>query len=273
MSAIVRALRIGLACVCLAALAGAAPAHAQGGTPDQILASVGFDQRLDAQAPLDLTFRDEQGQPARLGGYFGSKPVILLLAYYQCPNLCTLALTQLVETLRGLEFDVGDQFEVVTVSIDPRETPTLAAAKKATYLARYGRDGAAAGWHFLTGDQAAIAPLAQAIGFRYAYDPALDQYAHPTGIVLLTPQGRVSRYFYGLGYTPRDLRFGLEEASNSRIGSPIDQVLLRCYHYDPVSGKYNLVVMNLVRVGGLAAALILGAFMAVMLARERRQRA
>src|SRR5438874_1743974 len=197
-----KSLRIVLLCLCLCALCGAAPAWAQGGSPDDILDKVGFDQRLNEQVPLDLVLRDEAGAPARLGGYFGTKPVVLVLAYYQCPNLCTLVLTQLVETLRGLSFEPGKQFEIVTVSIDARETPALATAKKAKYLERYGRPGAATGWHFLTGEQGAIQRLAGSIGFRYAYDARLNQYAHPTGIVVLTPQGKISRYFYGIEYSP-----------------------------------------------------------------------
>ena len=223
--------------ICLIALCGATPARAQTAPPDDPLFKVGFDQKLNQQVPLDLTFRDETGAPVRLGDYFGARPVILTLNYYRCPNLCTLLLTKLVETMRGMAFDAGDQFTVVTISIDPRETPAIAAAKKATYLDRYGRPGAAGGWHFLTGEQPTIAALAQAVGVRYAYDPRQDQYAHPSGITLLTPQGKISRYFFDLAYTPQDLRLGLVEASANKIGSPLDEVLLRCYHYYPISGQ------------------------------------
>lgn len=263
--------RVLLLCVCLCALCGGAPALAQTGTPGSPLDKVGFDQRLNEQVPLDLAFHDERGSTIRLGDYFGARPVVLVLAYYQCPNLCTLALTQLVEALRGLAFDVGDQFNVVTVSIDPHETPTLAAAKKAKYLDRYGRPGAEAGWHFLTGEQASIERLAQAIGFRYTYDAEQQQYAHPTGALVLTAGGRISRYFYGIEYSPRDLRLGLVEASENKIGSPIDQVLLRCYHYDPHTGRYDVAIMSLVRLAGVATTLIMGGFVAMMLRRERRR--
>lgn len=254
------------------ALAGGSPARAQTVPPNDPLSKVGFDQKLNQQVPLDLTFRDEHGASVKLGDYFGAKPAILVLAYYKCPNLCTLVLTKLVETMRGLPFDIGDQFEVVTVSIDPRETPALAAAKKATYLARYGRAGAAGGWHFLTGEQGQIERLTQEIGFRYAYDARQDQYAHPTGIMVLTPQGKISRYFYDLEYTPRDLRLGLVEATDGKIGSPIDYVLLRCYHYDPVTGQYTVAIMSIVRMVAVASTMVLGICVFAMLRRDRRAR-
>jgi protein SCO1/2 len=259
-----------LLCVCLIALLGAVSARAQPPPPDDPLNQVGFDQRLNEQIPLDLVFRDETGELVRLGGYFVTKPVILTLNYYECPNLCTLVLTQLVETMRKLPFDVGNQFEVITVSIDPRETPAIASAKKATYIERYGRPDAADGWHFLTGEQAAIEQLAQAIGVRYAYDARQDQYAHPSGITVLTPQGKISRYFYGIAYSPTDLRLGLVDASAGKIGSPVDQLLLRCYRYDPVTGRYTVAIMSIVRVVGIATILILGVFVLAMVRRERR---
>jgi protein SCO1/2 len=240
-------------------LCQAAPARAQTGPDERLLNAIGFDQKLNAQVPLDLIFRDERGAPIRLGDYIGDKPAILVLAYYECPNLCTLVLTQLVETMRDMAFEVGKEFDVITVSIDPGEGPAIATAKKATYLERYGRPGADRGWHFLTGEQAQIDRLAQAVGFRYAYDARQDQYAHPTGIMVLTPQGTIARYFYDLDYTPRDLRLGLVEAAEGRIGSPVDQFLLRCYHYDPISGQYTPAIMNIVRIVGGATALILGA--------------
>jgi protein SCO1 len=260
-----------VACICLCVLAAARPAWAGGGGPENPLDKVGFDQRLNAQVPLDLPFHDEAGATVRLGDYFGQKPVVMVLAYYQCPNLCTLALTQLVETLRKLAFDVGDQFNVVTVSIDPTETPALATAKKASYLKRYGRPGGAAGWHFLTGEQASIQQLAQAIGFRYAYDAEQHQYAHPTGSIVLTPQGRISRYFYGIEYSSTDMRLGLVEASADKIGSPVDLVLLRCYHYDPQTGKYDLVIMDVVRLAALATVVLVGMFVARHVWRDRQR--
>jgi protein SCO1 len=231
---------------------------------------VGFDQRLDVQVPLDVPFRDEAGRTVRLGDYLGKRPVILTLNYYNCPMLCTIELNGLVRSLLTLSFDVGDQFDIVTLSINPRETSAMAAAKKASYLKRYGRASAERGWHFLTGDEQSIEQVARAVGFRYVYDRESDQYAHPAGFVILTPQGRISRYFYGIEYPPRDLRLGLIEASAQKIGTPVDQLLLLCFHYDPSTGKYNLVIMNVIRILSVATVLALGTFMFVMFRRDRR---
>jgi protein SCO1/2 len=247
----------------------ALPAPAQDELPPA-LRDVGIDQRLNEQVPLDLVFRDEAGQAVPLRTYFDGPPVILVLAYYKCPRLCNLVLGGLGKSLRGLSFTLGEQFRVVTVSFDPRETPLLAAAKKAAYLEQYGRPGAAAGWHFLTGDQAAIKQLAQAVGFRYTYDARLDQYAHASGIMVLTPQGKIARYFYGVDYPSRDLRLGLVEASANRIGSAVDQVLLFCYAYDAATGKYTAAVRNLVRLGGAVTVVAVGTFLVLMWRRERR---
>jgi cytochrome c oxidase subunit II len=213
--------------------------------------AIGFDQRLDEQVPLDLAFRDEAGKTVRLGDYFNRKPVILALVYYQCPMLCNQVLNGLAGSLKALSFDAGKEFEVVTVSFNPRETSDLAAAKKESYVRDYGRAGASEGWHFLTGDPRPIDALTRAVGFRYAYDPMLNQYAHASGVVVLTPKGRVARYFYGIEYAPRDLRFGLIEAAEERIGTPVDQVLLLCYRYDPKTGKYSAAVMKSLRLGGV----------------------
>ena len=236
------------------------------------LRDVRIEQRLDAQAPLDLSFRDEAGRAAPLGEYINGKPTILVLAYYNCPMLCTLVLGGLTSSLSDLRFDAGREFNVVTLSIDPRETPALAAAKKEVYVRRYGRAGAREGWRFLTGDEADIKRLADAVGFRYAYDPETGQYAHASGIMILTPEGRVSRYFYGVEYRPGDLRLGLVEASQNRIGSPVDQVLLLCYHYDVATGRYAPVAVGLMRAGGALSVLALGSFIFVMLRREGRKR-
>jgi protein SCO1/2 len=235
-----------------------------------MLRRVGFDQRLDAKLPLDAAFQDEAGRTVHLGDYFGKRPVILTLNYFNCPMLCTIELNGLVRGLLPLSFDIGDQFEMVTVSINPRETPALAKAKKASYIKRYGRAGAERGWHFLTGDEASIERVTRAVGFRYQYDRESDQYAHAAGIVLATPQGRVSRYFYGIEYPPRDLRLAIIEASEQRIGSTVDQILLVCFHYDAATGKYNLAIMNMIRFFGVITVLALGTFMMVMLRRERR---
>ncbi len=235
------------------------------------LRDVGFDQRLDEQAPLDLQFADESGKPVVIRDYFHEKPVILVMAYYRCPMLCTLVLNGLVQGLRDISLDVGKDFEVVTVSFDPRETPDLATAKKQTYLSRYDRPGAEGGWHFLTGQEPAIRELAQSVGFRYHYDPATDQFAHAAGIIVLTPTGKISRYFYDIRFSPRDLRLGLVEASSGKIGSPIDQALLFCFHYDPSVGRYGVAVMNFIRLGGVLTMLALGAFIGIQFRRERKR--
>jgi len=237
-----------------------------------ILREVGIDQHLDQPVPLDLQFRDEAGETVRLGQYFGKRPVILTLVYYQCPMLCGLVLNGLVSALKPLSFDVGTQFDIVTVSIDPTETPALASAKKLTYLETYGRAGAEQGWHFLTGDARAIEALAAAVGFRYQYDAERKQYAHAAAIMVLTPAGRLARYFFGVEYAPRDLRLGLIEAADGRIGTPIDQVLLFCYQYDAAMGRYSAAVLNLVRLGGVLTLLALGTFMTVMWRRDARAR-
>jgi protein SCO1/2 len=247
-----------LACVLNLMFAGILVARAQGSTPDDFLNQVGFDQRLEKQVPLDLPFRDEAGKGVRLGDYFGTRPVILTLNYFECPNLCTLVLSGLGAGLQSMSLRMGQDFDVVSVSIDPREKPDLAAAKKATYLEHYGRPGDAAGWHFLTGEQGSITQLAKAVGFHYAYDPQQNQFAHPAGIMMLTPQGKIARYFYGIEFAPRDLRLGLVEASAGQIGTPLDQVLLRCYHYDPVAGKYTVVVENVVRLASVVTVLTVG---------------
>ena len=253
---------------CVFLLAGLARAA---DTRPPILRDVGISQRLGQQLPMDALFLDEEGRPVRLGQYFGKRPVVLVLAYYNCPMLCTQVFGGLVSSLRVLSFDAGKDFDVVAVSFDPRDRPADAAAKKAPYVAEYGRPGAASGWHFLTGSTASIERLTEAVGFRYKYDESLGQFAHASAITVATPGGRLSRYFYGIEYAPRDLRLGLIEASGNRIGSPVDQILLYCYHYDPKVGKYGAVVMNMVRLGGVAAVLILSTFLAVMWRRDFRR--
>jgi len=246
----------GVSVVSVLAIASISMAAPSDVVPPQ-LRGVGIDQNLNAQVPLDLTFHDESGKPVRLEQYFQEgKPVILNLVYYECPMLCTLVLNGLTSALRALSFDVGKQFEVVTVSFSPEETPALAASKKKTYLDEYRRPGADAGWHFLTGEAAAIETLARSVGFRYRYDPAVKQFAHAAAIMVLTPKGRVARYFYGVEYSPRDLRFGLIEAAENRIGNRIDQLLLYCFHYDPATGKYSATILAVLRVA--AAATVLG---------------
>jgi protein SCO1/2 len=246
----------------------AAASVADEGRPP-ILRDVGFDQRIGEQVPLDLVFHDEQGEAVALGDYFGRRPVVLVPAYYRCPMLCTVVLNGVTSALRALAFDVGREFDVVTFSFDPTETSALAAAKKEQYLGQYRRPGAASGWHFLVGDEAAIHRLTEAIGFRFAYDEAQRQYAHASGIVVLTPEGRVSRYFFGVEYAPKDLRLALVEASEHRIGSFVDQLLLFCFHYDPATGRYSRVALDVLRAGGAATLLALVAGVALMLRRER----
>ena len=232
-----------------------------------VLNSVTFEQRLNTQLPLDLPFKDEQGRTVRLGEYFGKKPVVLAFVYYECPMLCTQVLNGLESALRVLEESVGDEFDVVTVSFDPRETPVLALGKKKAYLDRYKRPEAEAGWHFLTGEQASIDALTGAAGFHYVWDEASNQFAHPSGIIVATPACKVSRYFFGIDYSPRDVKFALMESASERIGSLVDQLLLYCYHYDPATGNYGFVAMRAVRVGGALTLMALVGFVVVSLRR------
>lgn len=230
------------------------------------LKNVGIAQRLNQQVPLDLAFRDETGKTVHLRDYFG-KPVILTLVYYRCPMLCGEVLSGLTNSLKILKFDIGNQFNVVTVSFNPQETPQLAASTKAGYIQRYGRPGAAAGWHFLTGSQDSISALTQAVGFQYQYDPQSSQYAHATAIMVLTPEGRVAQYYYGVEYAPRDLRLGLVQASNHKIGTVVDSVLLYCYHYDPITGKYGAVITRVLKLSGVATILVIGGLVLVLFRR------
>ena len=234
---------------------------------------VGIDQNLNAQIPLELTFKDETGQVVRLGQYFRDQPVVLALVYYECPGLCDLVLNGLSHAMEQISLNVGSDYEVVTVSFNPKETWQLAGAKKANYIEKYqrpgGQAGARAGWHFLTGKQDAITKLATTVGFHYNWDPVANQFAHASGIMVLTPEGKISRYFYGIQYKPRDFRLGLVEASANKIGTTADQVLLFCYHYDPTTGKYGIAITEITRVLGSATVLALGAFVFIMLRRDR----
>jgi protein SCO1 len=233
------------------------------------LENVGIDQHLDAQVPADLAFRDETGRAVALGDYFGRKPMVLNLVYYNCTMLCGQELAGLASAMRLIKFDVGDQFDVITVSFDPHDTPEMAAAKKQDYVGRYGRANAAAGWHFLTGTADSINALTKAVGFQYQYDPKINQFAHATAIMVLTPQGHISRYFYGVEFPPKDLRMGLVEASQGKIGNVVDQVLLYCYHYNPETGKYGAMVANILRIAAGATILILGTFLFILWRLER----
>jgi len=229
------------------------------------LQNVGIEQHLDEQIPADLNFRDETGKPVRLGDYFGKKPMILNLVYYNCPMLCGEVLSGLEGALRVLKFDVGKEFDVLTVSFDPRETPDMATRKKAEFLKRYGRAGAAEGWHFLTGPQESIDALTKAAGFQYQYDPKTGQFAHATAIMILTPEGKIAQYYYGVDYAPKDLRLGLIQASENKIGTLADQVLLYCYHYDPTTGKYGAIISRVLKLAGIVTLLGLGILMTVLI--------
>jgi len=254
---------------------GAAP-RAAGQVPDTeapaAISSVSLDQKLGDTLPLDLRFRDETGKPVMLRDYFRDKPVLVNLVYYQCPMLCTLVLNGLTDALKSLAFTPGKEFEVVTVSFDARETPELAARKKDLYLKEYGREGAQQGWHFLTGDESSIAALTSAVGFRYRYDEATKQFAHASGIMIATPAGVLSHYLYGIEYPMRNLRLALVEASEGRIGNPVDRLLLFCYHYDPSTGEYTAAIMNFVRAGCLATVAVVSGFVGLMLRRDAKQR-
>jgi len=231
------------------------------------LKNVGIRQNLSQPIPPGLVFQDDRGQSVRLGDYFGQKPIILSLVYYRCPMLCGEVLSGLEHSLRMMKFDVGREFDVVTVSFDPAETPEMAARKKAEFLRRYDRPVADRGWHFLVGRQDAIDRLTQAAGFQYEYDPKTRQFAHATAIMLLTPEGRIAQYYYGVEYPPKDLRLGLVEAGKGRIGSVVDQLLLYCYHYDPEKGKYSATVLAVLRLAAVATMLCLGTFIVLMIRR------
>jgi len=228
------------------------------------LKNVGIEQHLNEPIPPNLAFRDETGKAVQLGDYFGRKPMILNLVYYQCPMLCGEVLSGLEGALRALKFDVGKEFDVLTISFDPKETPEMASAKKAEYMKRYGRAGAAQGWHFLTGPQASIDALTKAAGFQYQYDAKSGQFAHATAIMVLTPEGKIAQYYYGVEFAPKDLRLGLVQASQNRIGTVVDEVLLYCYHYDPNTGKYGAIISRVLQLAAGATVLILGTFLVVM---------
>jgi protein SCO1/2 len=236
------------------------------------LQGVTIEQNLNHQVPLDMVFRDEFGRSLPLSTYFsGHKPVILSLVYYTCPMLCSMVLTGMESSLRAISLDPGRDFEVVAVSFDPHDTPEIALAKRAGYLQRYRRPNTANGWHFLTGDESSIKALTSAVGFRYKLDPATGQYAHASAIMILTPEGKLSRYYYGVEYSPRDVRLGLVEASQNKIGSPVDQILLFCYHYDPATGKYGAIAMNMLRFAGASFVLICGTFLFFAWCRDWRR--
>ena len=234
------------------------------------LRGIGFDQHLEQPVPLDVPFRGESGRTVRVGDYFGTRPVVLLFAYFDCPMLCTQVLNGLSTALNVLSLEPGKDFEILTVSFNPHDTPGTAQAKKAIYIEHYRQAGAAAAWHFLSGDQTSIDRLTNAAGFRYAWDADTKQYAHPTGVIVLTPDGRLARYLFGIEYSPRDLRYAIVEASSGKVGNPVDQLLLYCYHYDPMTGRYGLVIMRTIRVAAAGTLLVLGGFIFVMVRKDKR---
>jgi protein SCO1/2 len=260
------------ACAALLLAAGVRPARADSNTAagrPNVLRDVGIDQNLNQQIPLDLAFRDETGKPVELRQYFGKKPVVLSLVYFSCPMLCTMVEDNLLRALKQISFDIGDQYNVLTVSFDPHDTPEMALAKRDVYVGQYGRKGAEQGWHFLTGDPASIQALTKAVGFHYTFDPQTGQYAHATAIMVLTPQGKLARYFYGIQYPPGGLRLSLVEASHEKIGSPVDAILLFCCAYNPATGKYGLLVSHLLMIAGGLTLVVIGTLL-FMLSRPHR---
>jgi protein SCO1 len=262
-------LRTTLAALLIAQAATAADSTVPSSQMPGPLQEVGYDQRLGEQLPLDLPFRDEAGRPVKLGDYFGRRPVVMIFAYYHCPMLCDLVVQGTTGSLKALTLDTGKDFDVVVVSIDPKETPEQAKDAKRKALAHYGRAGTEAGWHFLTGGQEPILQLTKAAGFRYVYDKERNEFAHAAGVMIATPGGRISRYLYGIEYAPRDVRLALIESSEGRIGSLADQVLLYCFHYDPVYGKYSAMTMNILRLGAVLTVLGLGLLIVLLKRRER----
>ncbi len=249
----------------------ATPSEPAGGAlSDTQLAKIKFDQKLNNSISLDLIFKDETGKDVHLSDYFSKKPVVLVLGYYSCPMLCTLVLNGMVEGLQDMRWSIGKEFEVVNVSIDPGETPSLAAAKKRSYLKRYGRDDAQSGWHFLTGNSDAVQRLADEVGFRYAYDPASKQFAHPSGLVVLTPDGKISRYLFGVTFSSRELFSSLQTASSRNIGSRIQDLILLCFHYQPITGRFGNSIMTAVRVLGVGTLVGLPVFIFKVTRRQKR---
>lgn len=259
-------------CACAAASPTVDPLSPPANVRPPALKHVGIEQRLDQQIPPDLVFRDEAGNLVRLGQYFGHGPLILNFVYYHCPMLCGQVLNDLTGSLRAIGYSVGRDFQILTVSFDPGETPAMAVAKKKTVLASYGRPEAEQGWHFLTGSAASIAALTQAAGFQYQYNAKTNQFAHPTAIMVLTPQGKISQYYYGIDFPPRDLRLGLVQASNGQIGTLIDEALLYCYRYNPQTGKYSAIITRVLRISGAVWLAMVGAFLVVMFRTEPKYR-
>lgn len=260
-------------CALMVAMTAAAivPARAQQPQPPAVLAKATITQRLNQQVPVDLEFRDEAGRRVRLGDFLGNKPIVLALVYFECPALCTEVLNGQLRTMKAISLDLGKDFEAIAVSFEPRDSFAVASAKRDVYAGQYGRAGAAAAWHFLTGDPPAIQALTEAVGYGYAYDEASKQYAHPAAVMILTPDGRMARYFYGVQYPARDFRLALVEASRGKIGSLTDHALLYCYQYDPATGKYGLVIMNVIRGAALLTVVALVGLVMVLQRQSRKR--
>jgi protein SCO1/2 len=248
------------------------PLNMKGVDRPNALSGVTIEQKLNSQLPLDATFRDEYGNTVKLGQYFGKRPVVLALVYYECPMLCTQILNGMVRAAKVLTFTPGKDYDVLAISFDARERPAQAMLKKKVYMKDYGHPETANGWHFLTGDPDSIKRVTDAVGFRYKWDVYTATFAHASAIYLLTPDGKLSKYFYGIDYSPKDMRLGLVEASQNRIGTAVDQILLFCYHFDPHSAKYTFLAMGILRAAGAATLLALGGFVFIMLRRESRQK-
>jgi protein SCO1 len=260
---LVLAVALGMALPAWAQFMTSAPAPPTNVLPPY-LKHVGIEQHLNGQLPLNLEFQDETGKTVKLSDYFGKKPVVMALVYYTCPVLCDQVMAGMASSLKVLSFDMGKDYQVLTVSFNPKETPQQAAAKKAEFVQRYGRPGAAAGWHALVGQQPAIDALTKAAGFEYEYDPHTGQYAHAAAIMLVTPEGKISQYYYGVEYPPNDLRLGLVQASHNQIGNFVDQVLLYCCTYNPDTGRYGAIISHVLQVAGALTILVLGSFMLIL---------
>jgi protein SCO1/2 len=239
---------------------------------DKVLSKVRWEQKLQNQLPLDAQFKDENGRVVRFGQYFnGQRPVVLAMIFYNCTMLCSEVLNGMMTSMKEVKLVPGKDYDVVIVSINPNETPSLAKAKKQNYLAEYGLSKEASGFHLLTGTKANIDKVTNAAGYFYEYDKRSDQYAHPGGIVVLTPQGQVARYYTGVLYAPRDVRLGLVDAAQGKVGSLTDLVLLRCFHYDATTGKYTLAVMEVVRILAMLFLITLGSFVVVLVRRDMQK--
>ncbi|HUG43291.1 MAG TPA: SCO family protein [Acidobacteriota bacterium] len=267
-----QATRIALIAILAMGLLGLRAAAQSAGEQPRALQGISIEQKLDQQVPLSLNFLDSEGRSVRLSEYFQDQPVVLALVYYDCPMLCNLILNGTLRALRAMDMTAGKEFQVVTVSFDPRETPEVANRKRKSYLDKYGRPEAERGWAFLTGKQDQIQSLTQAVGFRYRWDAETQQFAHAGALIVLTPEGKVSRYLFGVEYSPRDLRLGLVEASENRIGTAVDQILLYCFQYNPLTGKYSFAVMNILRAMGILTLISIGGLILVLTRRDRRRR-